>query len=89
VLGLVLEVLLGILSNWAANHPEQLPTSLQPIAHHPWPSLLIVAIATIAAGTVLYLRERRDGPLPPMQADIERLRETTAVNLETLSGHAS
>src|SRR5215211_3826984 len=29
VLGLALEVLLGILSNWAANHPEQLPKSLQ------------------------------------------------------------
>jgi hypothetical protein len=89
VLGLALEVLLGILSNWAANHPEQLPASLQSIAKHPWRPLLIVAGATIVAGAVLYLRERRRGPLTPMQADIQRLQEATAANLEALRGHAS
>jgi hypothetical protein len=89
VLGLALEVPLGILSNWAANHPEQLPKSLQPIAQHPWRPLLIVAGATIVAGAVLYFRERRGGPLTPMQADIQRLQKATDANLEALSGHAS
>jgi Cdc6-like AAA superfamily ATPase len=89
VLGLALEVPLGILSNWAANHPEQLPKSLQPIAQHPWRPLLIVAGATIVAGAVLYFRERRGEPLTPMQADIQRLQKATDANLEALSGHAS
>jgi hypothetical protein len=89
VAGFALEVLLGILSNWAADHPEQLPASLQPIAKHPWRPLLVVAGATIAVGAALYVRERRGGPLTPMQADVQRLQEATDANLEALRGHAS
>jgi AAA domain len=89
VLGLVLSVPLEILSNWAADHPEQLPESLEPIVQRPWPALLTIAIATIAASVVLYLREHRGGPLMPTQADIQRLQDATDQNLEALSRHAS
>jgi hypothetical protein len=87
VLSLGLSVLSGILSEWAANRPDQLPEPLQPIAEDPWLPLLIVVGAMIVVG-VLALRDRRGEPQAAMQADIQRLQQATDSSLEALSRHA-
>jgi energy-coupling factor transporter ATP-binding protein EcfA2 len=88
VLSVGLSVLSGILSEWAANRPDQLPEPLQPIAEDPWLPLLIVVGAMIVVGVLAFLRDRRGEPQAAMQADIQRLQQATDANLEALSRHA-
>jgi predicted histidine transporter YuiF (NhaC family) len=84
-----LSVLAGILGDWAANRPDQLPEPLQAIAEAPWIPLLIVVGGLIIVSVVAYVRDRPGEPQTPTQADIQRLQQATDANLEALSRHAS
>ena len=45
--GLLLNLPLGLLTNWASNHPEQLPAPVRFVADEPWVPLAVVTALSI------------------------------------------
>jgi len=61
--GLLLNLPLGLLTNWASNHPEQLPAPVRFVADEPWvPLAVVTALSIICAVAAARLAQTASPP---------------------------
>ena len=75
VTGLLFNLPISLLTNWASEHPEQLPESLRFVADRPWLPLLAVSVVAVGCSALAAFRPDADpaGSPSPQLSSLRRL----------------
>jgi hypothetical protein len=63
--GLLLNLPIGLLTNWASDHPEQLPAPVRFVADDPWVPLAVVTVVSIVCAVVAARLSQSASPRSP------------------------